>query len=77
LAGLTALAAGAYYLSVDGDSAGFHSDRVRDTGKYGLPMAIAGGVALASGAGLLAWSFWPGPAKVSAGPSGVQVAGRF
>jgi hypothetical protein len=77
VAGLTALVAGAYYLSVDGDSAGFHSDRVRDTGKYGLPMAIAGGAALASGVGLLAWSFWPGPAKVSVGPSGLQVAGRF
>src|SRR5450759_4545865 len=48
VAGLAALVAGVYYLSVDGDSAGFHSDRVRDTGKYGLPMAIAGGVALVS-----------------------------
>jgi hypothetical protein len=77
VAGLAALATGIYYLSVDGNSAGYHSDRVRDTAKFGLPMTIAGGVALASGVGLLAWTFWPRSARVSIGPSGLQVAGRF
>jgi hypothetical protein len=77
VAGLAALVTGIYYLSVDGDSACFRCDRVRDTGRFGLPVTIAGGVALASGIGLLAWRFWPGPAKVSLGPSGLRVAGRF
>jgi len=75
VAGLAVLVAGAYYMAVDGNSA--CCDQVRDTRKYGLPMTIGGGVALASGMGLVAWSFWHGPAKVSVGPSGVRVAGRF
>jgi hypothetical protein len=77
LAGLAGIGIGAYLVAVDGESVGKNSDDVRDTMKYGLPTTIAGGVALLAGAGLLAWSFWSGPAKVSVGPSGVQVAGRF
>jgi hypothetical protein len=76
-AGFAALVTGAYYLVVDGDSACFHCDTNRDTRKFGLPMAIAGGAALAAGAGLLAWTFWPSSTKVSLGPSGVRLAGRF
>jgi hypothetical protein len=77
VAGLTAIGLGAYYIAVDGEPTAKDSDFLRDTRKLGLPMAIAGGVAVAAGAGLLAWSFWPGPAKVSIGPSGINVAGRF
>ena len=75
--GLASAMAGIYLLAVDGNSAGFHNDLVRDTRKYGLPMTIAGGAALVSGLGLLTWHFWPGPAKVSVGPTSLQVAGRF
>ena len=74
-AGLATLVVGSYYVSVDGNSA--CCDRVRDTGKYGWPMAVAGGLALAGGAGLVAWSFWPAHAKVTVGPASVLVAGRF
>jgi hypothetical protein len=77
VAGLATLAVGTYYLSVDGKSACTSCDRVRDTRKYGLPMAIVGGVAAAGGAGLLTWAFWPRQAQVSIGPMGLQLAGRF
>ena len=77
LGGLAVIGMGAYYISVDGDSVGEKTDRVRDTRKYGLPMTIAGGVVLAAGAGLLAWSYWYGTTRVSLGPSGINVAGRF
>ncbi len=75
--GLAAIGVGAYYLAVDGEPVSKGSDFDRDTRKFGLPVAIGGGVALAAGAGLLAWSFWPGPTKVALGPSGISVAGRF
>ena len=77
VAGLAALVTGLYYWSVDGSEASSGSNRVRDTRKFGVPMTIAGGAALAAGAGLLAWSFWSGPTKVTLGPSGLQIAGRF
>jgi hypothetical protein len=78
VAGLAALVTGIYYWSVDGEHAGAtDSDLVRDTRKFGLPMTIAGGVALAAGAGMVAWSFWAGPARISVAPSGVRIAGRF
>jgi len=75
VAGLAVLAPGIYLWSVDGEPA--RPDYVRDTRKYGLPMTIAGGVVLAAGAGLVAWSFWSGPAKITVGPSGLRVAGSF
>jgi hypothetical protein len=77
VAGLATLAVGAYYMDVDGNSACTKCDRVRDTRKYGLPMAIVGGVAAAGGAGLLTWAFWPRQAQVSVGLMGLQLAGRF
>ncbi len=77
VAGLAALVAGIYYWSVDGDVACAQCDRVRDTRKFGLPMTVAGGVALACGLGLVGWSFWSGPAKISVGPSGLRLAGKF
>jgi hypothetical protein len=77
LSGLCGVAFGVYYLSVDGDSACFMCDKVRNTRKYGLPLTIAGGVALVGGAGLLAWRFWPASTMVSIGPAGLSVAGRF
>jgi hypothetical protein len=77
VAGLTALVSGIYYWSVDGDVACSQCDRVRDTRKFGVPMTVAGGVALACGLGLVGWSFWSGPAKISVGPSGLRVAGKF
>jgi hypothetical protein len=77
LAGVVAIGVGAFYMSVDGEKVGQDSGEVRDTMKYGLPMAIGGGVALLAGAGLVAWSFWPRSAKVAVGPSGVDVAWRF
>lgn len=73
--GAGALATGIYYWSVDGDPAG--PDRVRDTRKFGVPMTLAGGAALAAGVGLVAWSFWSGSATVAVLPSGVQVGARF
>jgi hypothetical protein len=75
VAGLAVLGTGIYYWSVDGDPA--RPDFVRDTRKYGLPMTIAGGAVLAAGAGILVWSFRSGPAKISVGPSGLRVTGRF
>jgi hypothetical protein len=77
LAGVAAIGVGAYYISVDGESAGRGSGQVRDTMKYGLPVTIGGGAALLAGAGLLAWSFWPRSGKVAVGPAGVDVAWRF
>jgi hypothetical protein len=77
VAGLAGIGVGAYYVSVDGDVVGQQTDEVRDTRKYGLPMTIAGGVALVAGAGLLAWSFWSGPMKLAVGPSGISLAGNF
>jgi hypothetical protein len=76
-AGLATLVAGSYYVAVDGKSACSRCDRVRDTSKYGWPMAIAGGVALLGGTGLLTWSLWPARAQVAVGPTGLQLAGRF
>ena len=77
VAGLATLAVGFYYIGVDGKSACTSCDRVRDTRKDGLPMAIVGGVAAAGGAGLLTWAFWPRQAQVSIGPMSLQLAGRF
>jgi hypothetical protein len=77
VAGLVTLGLGTYYIGVDGKSACTRCDRVRDTRKYGLPMAIVGGVAAAGGAGLLTWAFWPRRAEVSVGSTGVQLSGRF
>ncbi len=77
VAGLTTLVVGAYYIGVDGNSACFQCDRVRDTGKYGWPIAIAGGLTLAGGAGLVVWSFRPAHAEVAVGPAGLLLAGRF
>ena len=77
VAGLATLAVGTYYISVDGKSACMSCDRVRDTRRYGLPMAIVGGVAVAGGAGLLTWAFWPRQAQVSVFPMGLQLAGSF
>jgi hypothetical protein len=76
-AGLATLVAGAYYISVDGKSACSKCDGVRDTSKYGWPLAIAGGVALVGGASLVTWSLWPSNAQVAVGPGGLQLAGRF
>jgi hypothetical protein len=76
-AGLATLLAGSYYMIVDGKSACSKCDDVRDTAKYGRPMAIAGGVALAGGAGLLTWSLWPAHTQVAVGPSGLLLSGRF
>jgi hypothetical protein len=80
VAGLSALVVGAYYISVDGNTAG-KAGYVRDTRKYGLPLAIAGGAALAGGVGLLVWRLWPESASTSAtislGPTGIQMVGRF
>jgi len=75
--GLAAIGVGAYYVSVDGESVGKESDRVRDTMKLGVPVTVGGGLALLAGAGLMAWSFWSAPAEVAIGPSGVRVTGRF
>jgi hypothetical protein len=77
VAGLATLVVGSYYVHVDGDSACSACHEVRDTAKYGWPMVIAGGAALAGGVGLLAWSFWPEHARVAVGPTGLFVAGRF
>jgi len=77
VAGLATLVVGAYYISVDGNSACFQCDKVRDTSKYGWPMAVAGGVALIGGAGLVTWSLWPVHTQVAVGPAGLQPAGRF
>jgi len=77
VAGLAALVAGTYYISVDGNSACSRCDRVRDTSKYGWPMAVAGGVALLGGAGLVTWSLRPAHTQVAVGPAGLQLAGQF
>jgi hypothetical protein len=76
-AGLAAALVGSYYILVDGNSACTQCDRVRDTSKYGWPIAIAGGVAVLGGAGLLTWSLWPAHTQVAVGPAGLQLAGRF
>jgi hypothetical protein len=76
-AGLATLVVGSYYVSVDGNSACFKCDKVRDTSKYGWPMAVAGGVALVGGAGLMTWSLWPAHTQVAVGPASLQLAGRF
>ena len=77
VAGLATVVVGGYYVHVDGDSACSGCREVRDTAKYGWPLVIAGGAALAGGVGLLAWSFWPEHASVAVGPTGLFVAGRF
>ena len=77
VAGLATLVVGTYYISVDGNSACFKCDRVRDTAKYGWPLAIAGGLTLAGDAGLMVWTFWPAHTQVTVGPAGLQVVGRF
>jgi hypothetical protein len=77
VAGASLLVAGVYYVAVDGKPACDACDWDRDTARYGRPMAIAGGVALACGVGILLWRFWPSAPEVSVGPSGVVVAGRF
>jgi len=76
-AGLATLVVGSYYVSVDGNAACFQCDNVRDTSKYGWPMAIAGGVALLGGAGLVTWSLWPAHTQVAIGPASLQLAGCF
>ncbi len=76
-AGAALLVAGVYYIAVDGKPACDACGWERDTAKYGRPMAVVGGVALAGGLGFLLWRFWPSAPEVSAGPSGVFVAGRF
>ena len=77
VAGAALLVAGVYYIAVDGEPACDACGWERDTAKYGRPLAVAGGVALAGGVGLLLWRFWPSAPEVSVGPSGVLVAGRF
>ena len=76
-AGLATLVAGSYLMAVDGKSACSKCDDVRDTSRYGRPMAIAGGVALLGGAGLVTWSLWPSNTQVAVVPGGLQLAGRF
>jgi hypothetical protein len=76
-AGLATLLAGSYYIVVDGKSACSKCDDLRDTSKYGRPMAIAGGVALLGGAGLVTWSLWPSSTQMAVGPSGLLLSGRF
>jgi hypothetical protein len=80
-AGLAAIVVGAYYIGVDGDRTGKNGYEFRDTRKFGLPMLIAGGATTASGIGLVVWKLWPESASTSArislGPTGVQVTGRF
>ena len=80
-AGLAAVVVGAYYISVDGDRTGKNGYELRDTRKFGLPMAIAGGAAVVGGIGLIVWKLWPASASTSATislcPTGVQVAGGF
>ena len=76
-AGLATLVAGSYLISVDGKSACFQCDKVRDTSKYGWPVALTGGVALLGGAGLVTWSLWPEHTQIAVGPAGLQLSGRF
>lgn len=75
--GAGVLETGIYYIAVDGNHACEHCDQVRDTARYGRPLAIAGGAAMVAGAALLLWRFWPSAPAVSVGPSGFSVAGRF
>jgi hypothetical protein len=77
LAGLAAIGVGGYYIAVDGEPACNRCDWVRDTEKFGLPVAVAGGVALAGGAGLLAWSYWSGSSEIAVAPGQLRMAGRF
>jgi hypothetical protein len=76
VAGLATSAVGAYYISVDGKPA-CECNRVRDTAKYGWPMAVAGGLTLLGGAGLTVWSLWAGDTQIAVGPTGLRIAGRF
>ena len=77
LAGAAVLGTGIYYIAVDGKSACDKCDDVRDTSRYGRPLAIGGGVGMAAGVALLVWHFWPSAPAVAVGPSGLTVAGRF
>jgi len=77
VAGLAALAVGTYYIHVDGKDACSKCDWNRDTAKYGWPLAIAGGVAVLGGAGVLTWSLWPAHTQLGIGPGGLRLAGRF
>lgn len=77
LAGAAVLGTGIYYIAVDGDHACDHCDWLRDTKTDGRRLAIGGGAAVAVGAGLAAWGFWPSAPAISLGPSGLMVAGRF
>jgi hypothetical protein len=77
VAGLASLVFGSYYIRVDGNSACSGCDKVRDTSKYGWPMAIAGGAALLGGAGLATWRLWPEHTQMTLGPAGLRLAGRF
>lgn len=76
-AGASVMGIGIYYLAVDGNPTCEACDFDRDTAKYGQPMAIAGGLALAGGAAMLLWRFWPSAPAVSLAPSGVLLTGRF
>jgi hypothetical protein len=77
LAGAAVLGTGIYYLAVDGKSACDRCDDVRDTARYGRPLAIGGGVGMAAGVALIIGHFWPSAPAVAVGPSGITVAGRF
>lgn len=77
VAGLSVLAGGIYYLGVDGRPACTRCDWLRDTAKVGLPMTIAGGVAVAVGTGLALWGFGPRGPSVALWPGGLRLAGRF
>jgi hypothetical protein len=77
VAGAALLATGIYYMAVDGDPACKTCDWDRDTLNDGRRLAIGGGAALAVGAGLLLWRFWPSAPAVSLSPAGLLVAGRF
>jgi hypothetical protein len=77
VAGAALVGAGIYYMAVDGDLACKTCDWKKDTASDGRRLAIGGGAALAVGAGLLLWRFWPAAPTVALGPSGLLVAGRF
>lgn len=76
-AGAALLGTGLYYIAIDGDQACSKCDWLNDTKTDGQRLAIGGGAALALGAGLAVWRFWPSAPAVSLGPSGLMVAGRF
>jgi hypothetical protein len=73
--GIFAAVMGGYYIHVDGDAA--CCNQVRDTKKYGLPIALVGGVAVVGGASLLVWRFWPASTTVAVSPWGIALAGQF